>query len=361
MRHLRPLAFWGALLLLFMTLAAQPTYAARTGDDTPARRVVQQGGADDGVTPNPIADEVFLNGVRHDWQKWNNCGPTTTSMALSYFGVNIPQLTIASVLKPNPQDVNVSPDQIANYVRNQGLQAQVRVNGNRDIVMALLSNNIPVIVEQWIPDYEGMGHYRLAIGYDKANGTVMFDDSYYGPNRTWSFDEFEGHWMEFNINRIYIPIYRRSQAPLVRAILGPDADDDEMWSRAEAGARANLEAFSYDGHVWFGLGDALLNEGRTYEALQAYEKAYALGLPWRYYWYQFGHFEALARLGRWQRLLDLTDTVLAKAPMHEEMYFYRGLAYQGLGDYASAREAFNQALANNRNFDRARVALRSLD
>ncbi len=361
MRRLRPVYVFGVLAILLVALAAQPTYAARTGDDTPARRVVQQGNTDDGVFPNPIADQVFLDGVRHDWQKWNNCGPTTTSMALSYFGVNIPQLTIASVLKPNPQDVNVGPDQIVNYIRNQGLGAQVRVNGNRDIIMALLSNNIPVIVEQWIPEYEGMGHYRLAIGYDKSNGTIMFDDSFYGPNRTWSLDEFEGHWMEFNINRIYIPIYRRSQAPLVRAILGADADDEQMWSRAEAGARANLDAFSDDGHVWFGLGDALLNEGRTYEALQAYQKAYSLGLPWRYYWYQFGHFEALARLGRWQRLLDLTDTVLAKAPMHEEMYFYRGLAYQGLGDSASAREAFNQALANNRNFDRARVALRSLD
>ncbi|MFN8471697.1 MAG: C39 family peptidase [Anaerolineae bacterium] len=361
MRRLRPIHVFGVFVLLLVALAASPAYAAREGDDTPARRGLQQGGSEDGVTPKPIADKVVLQGVQHDWQKWNNCGPTTTSMALSYYGVDIPQLTIASVLKPNPQDVNVSPDQIANYVRSQGLQAQVRVNGNRDILMAFLSNGIPVIVEQWIPEYEGMGHYRLAIGYDKANGTIMFDDSFYGPNRTWSFDEFEGHWMEFNINRIYIPIYRRNQAPLVRAILGPDADDDQMWARAEAGARANLEAFSDDGKVWFGLGDALLNEGRTYEALQAYERAHSLGLPWRYYWYQFGHFEALAQMGRWQRLLDLTDTVLAKAPMHEEMYFYRGLAYQGLGDTASARDAFNQALANNRNFDRARVALRSLD
>ncbi len=309
----------------------------------------------------PIADQVFLANVRHDWQQWNNCGPTTTSMALSYFGVNAPQLSVAAVLKPNPKDVNVSPNQIVDYVRNRGLAAQVRVNGNRETLMKLLSNGIPVIAEQWIPDDGGMGHYRLAIGYDRDRGVVIFDDSYYGPNREWSFEEFEGHWMEYSINRIYIPVYRRDQAGLVRAILGPDADDGEMWLRAEAGARANLEAFGSDARVWFGLGDALLNQGRPWEALDAYETAYRLGLPWRWYWYQFGHFEALAKTGSWDRILELSDPVLAKAPMHEEMYYYRGLAFQNLGDPDSAREAFSLALKNNGNFSRARAALNTLN
>lgn len=307
-----------------------------------------------------LATRVYLNNVKHDWQTWNNCGPTTTSMALSYYGVRIPQLTAAAALKPNPKDVNVSPDQIVAYIRNQGLGAQVRVNGNRDVLVALLNAGIPVIAEQWINDYGGMGHYRLATGYDLSKGTVTFDDSFYGPDRVWSMDEFEGHWSEFDTSRIYIPVYRRDQAALVASILGPDADDATMWVRAEAGARANLEVFGDEGRVWYALGEALLHQDRVAEAVSAFERGYAVGLPWRYYWYQFGHFEALAAAGRWQRLLELTDSVLETAPMHEEMYYYRGLALQNLGDTAGAREAYNAALANNGYMAQARAALQAL-
>jgi tetratricopeptide (TPR) repeat protein len=257
--------------------------------------------------------------------------------------------------------VNVSPEQIAQYVRNQGLAAPVRVNGNRDVLMLLLSNGIPVIAEQWINDYGGMGHYRLVIGYNRTRGTVTFDDSYYGPDRSWSWAEFEARWLEYNTNRIYIPVYRPEQEPVVRAILGEDASDAQMWLRAEAGARTNLQVFSHDARVWFALGDALLHQGRPADAVKAYEEAYRLGLPYRYYWYQFGHFEALAQVGDWQRILEISGPVLETAPMHEEMYYYRGMAYQNLGDTNAARDQYNQAIANNRNFAAAREALRGLN
>ena len=348
---------------LALVASAQPALAATpTGTDRlPVHRNQGGVGGQPVVFVRPIADYVYLDGVRHDWQQWNNCGPTTTSMALSYFGINAPQLTIASVLKPNPKDVNVSPDQIVNYARSRGLYAQMRVNGNRETLMKLLSNDIPVIAEQWIPDDGGMGHYRLVTGYNRPAGTVTFDDSYYGPDRVWTWEQFEGRWMEFSINRVYIPIYRPDQEDVVTAILGEDANDYMMWVRAEAGARANLEGFPYDARVWFGLGDALINQGRAWEAVQAYERSVELGLPWRWHWYQFGHFEALAQVGNWQRLLELTGPVLKAAPMHEDMYYYRGLALQNMGDYNGAREAFNQSLANNRNFGRARAALNSLN
>ena len=355
-RWLWPILLGVALLFAPRLALAQPS----PDSDDPAPHYQGQGNEPE-VAVKPVADRVYLSNIKHDWQKWNNCGPTTTSMALSFFGINAPQLNVANVLKPNPNDVNVSPDQIVQYVRNQGLDAQVRVNGNRDTLMLLLSNDIPVIAEQWIEDYGGMGHYRLVTGYNRAGGTVTFDDSYYGPDRVWTWDEFEGHWLGYNTNRIYIPVYRRDQAAVVRAILGEDAADWQMWLRAEAGARANLAVFGDDARVWFALGDALLNQGRPEEAVDAYEQAYQLGLPWRYYWYQFGHFEALAKLGRWERLLELTQPVLESAPMHEEMYFYRGLAEQNLGNYDAAREDFRQAIANNRNFTRARAALQNLN
>lgn len=367
---IRRLVHWGVPIVLGLLLAlhSSPVFAYPSPDGEPYIQAsyppdeeTGEGGGEIPVEVKPIAETVYLENIRHEYQGWNNCGPTTTGMYLSYFGISALQSVTAPVLKPNPRDVNVSPDQVVNYARSQGLEALVRRNGNRDTIMWFLSNGFPVMAEMWLPDDGGMGHYRLATGFNRQRGTVTFDDSLLGPDQRWTWDQWEGRWGEFNTSRIYIIFYRPEQTPLVRALLGPDADEEQMWLRAEAGARSNLELFSNDGRVWFSLGDALLNQGRTEEALDAYERAYSLGLPWRYYWYQFGHFEALAKLGRWQRLLELTRPVVARAPMHEEMYYYQGVAYKGLGNVEAARQAFTQALANNKNFSRAQASLQALN
>ena len=45
-------------------------------------------------------------------------------MNLSYYGLPVTQAEAAKVLKPNKDDKNVSPDQIAAYARSQGLNAR---------------------------------------------------------------------------------------------------------------------------------------------------------------------------------------------------------------------------------------------
>ncbi|MFN8498911.1 MAG: C39 family peptidase [Anaerolineae bacterium] len=348
-------------LALFMLVGVGTAFAGPSPDDDYPmlrKRVSETNAAP--VNIKPLLPKQYLFDVKHQYQGWNNCGPTTTAMAISDYGITMSGFDIAAKLKPNPKDSNVSPDEIVGYIKSQGLDAQVRVNGNRDTIMWFLSNDIPVIVEQWMLDDGGMGHYRLATGFNKERGTVTFDDSFYGPDQRWTWEDFEARWGEFNNLRKFIPVYRPEQAPLVRAILGPDADDAQMWVRAEAAARANIEGFPNDGRTWFALGDALLAQDRAPEALDAYEKGYALGLPKRFYWYQFGHFEALAKLGRWQRLLELTQPVLAAAPIHEEMHYYQGLAYQGLGNKVAARAAFQLALSDHPGMARAQQALAAL-
>ena len=225
---------WPILLGVALVFAPRSAFAQPSPDtDYPAPRY-HGDGDDPDVAVKPVADSVYLTNIRHDWQKWNNCGPTTTAMAISDYGITMSGFDIAAKLKPNPKDSNVSPDEIVGYIKSQGLDAQVRVNGNRDTIMWFLSNDIPVIVEQWMLDDGGMGHYRLATGFNKERGTVTFDDSFYGPDQRWTWEDFEARWGEFNNLRKFIPVYRPEQAPLVRAILGPDADDAQMWVRAEA-------------------------------------------------------------------------------------------------------------------------------
>ena len=308
-----------------------------------------------------IQPKVYLPNPKHQYQGMNNCGPTTTVIAMSNWGVMRTQTDAVWVLKPNPKDVNVSPWEIVSYIKSQGLEAQWRVNGSLETLQLFLSNDIPVMVEQWMLDDGGMGHYRLATGYNKERGTITFDDSFYGPDQRWSNEDFQARWDEFNLNHIFIPVYPPEKADLVRALLGPDADDKQMWQRAEAARRADLENDPNNARVWFALGDALLNQNRVDEALPAYEKAYTLGLPFRFYWYQFGHFETLAKLGRWQRLLQLTQPVLAKAPIHEEMFYYQGVAYKGMGNMDAARDAFQKSAEANKNFDRTKQALKAMN
>jgi hypothetical protein len=37
------------------------------------------------LSPTPMPDQVALTGIRHEYQSFNNCGPATLSMALSYW------------------------------------------------------------------------------------------------------------------------------------------------------------------------------------------------------------------------------------------------------------------------------------
>src|SRR5262249_30327067 len=112
----------------------------------------------------PVPDVLRLTGFRHEYQGWNNCGPSTLAMLLSHYGSTGTQKEIAPILKPNTNDKNVGPDELADYIQQQGgLQAKYRINGDLDTLKQLIANNLPVIVETWFEPKpnDGMGHYRL--------------------------------------------------------------------------------------------------------------------------------------------------------------------------------------------------------
>ena len=197
-----------------------------------------------------------LEGLAHYWQTWNNCGPATLSMNLSYFGIKIGQEKIGPVLKPERDDKNVGPEQLADYARSQGLKALVRVNGDTTRLKALLQAGVPVLVETWYEPKpnDGMGHYRLIVGYDDAGvGTgsghwIAYDsydshgikkgDPYAGVN--FPYDSFDKLWKVFG--RTYIPVYDEGRAAAVEAVLGADMDDAQMWQRALAHDLAGVNA-----------------------------------------------------------------------------------------------------------------------
>jgi len=95
-------------------------------------------------------------------------------------------------------------------------------------------------------------------------------------------------------------------------------------------------------------------------AVAAYERAIEIGLPLRTFWYQFGPMVACNKVGKCERVLELTAPVLARA-LIEELRYQRGLAYLGLGERERAEAEFRLALKYNPRYTEAEEALANLE
>jgi tetratricopeptide (TPR) repeat protein len=309
---------------------------------------------------------VELSGVPHVWQKWNNCGPATLAMNLDYFGSQLSQADIATALKPDPDDKNVSPEEMVAFARSQGFHALVRANGDSGRLRLLLGNGVPVLVETWLEQEpgNGMGHYRLLTGYDDAAQQWTLYDSYVSAgvdaNQPYrgihlSYAEMDPLWAVFN--RTYVLIYTDALAPTVLGILGDQADNASMWQQALRQAQAEVERHPDDPFATFNLGTDEVALGQFEQAAAAYDRARVIGLPWRMLWYQFGPFQAYYETGRYEELGSLTKATLATADNIEELYYWKGMGLAAQGDAAGARRAWQRALELNSHYAPAAAAL----
>ncbi len=327
------------------------------------------------ATPTPLAFQppqpgVLLTGIRHEWQTWNNCGPATIAMNLSYFGSAIDQAQAGAVLRLSEDDKNVSPYELVAYAQAQGYVSQRLVNGSTDLARTLLSNGIPVLVETWHEDApdDGLGHYRLLVGYDDATQEWTVYDSYdrtnliaaepYGGLR-YAFGEMDALWKVFN--HAFVLAYPPDRAPVVDAILAAyNLSPATMYAAAAAQAQGEIGANPGDAFAWFNLGSSLTAQGAYAEAAAAFDQARAIGLPWRMFWYQFEIFDAYLAMGRTQDVIALADSVNAITTSIEEIHYWRGRALASLGDTAGAAQAIQQALVLNPTYAPAQEAAATL-
>jgi tetratricopeptide (TPR) repeat protein len=328
-------------------------------------------------TQVPIPPQVRLEGITHQFQEWNNCGPATLAMTLSYFGIRTNQTETAAILKPSPEDRNVSPREMVAYVNEHtDLNATFRINGDPYTIKRLLAAGFPVILEigieppgefRWMGWY---GHYMLTVAYDDAKQQFWTYDSWLGTSeeplqnanadgRTLTYQDLNEFWLHFNHN--YMVLYEPERAAEVAEIIGADMDDVVMWQNALDEIRAETAAAPDNAFYWFNLGTAYNALGQYEEAVAAYDQARAIGLPWRMLWYQFGPYQAYYEAGRYEDVLLLTDTTLKDRPYFEESFYYRGLALAALGETKTARQDLEKAASFNPNFIPAADALASLD
>lgn len=315
----------------------------------------------------PVQPAVELTGLRHYWQTWNNCGPATLAMNLSYYGGALDQSAIGAVLRTHEDDKNVKPEELVNFAQGQGFQAAIRVSGSADLLRRLVSNGIPVLIETWVvpePD-NGLGHYRLITGYDDAEEYWIAYDSllafglinpagdYRGVRVP--YNEFDSLWSVFN--RLYIVVYPDAQTPLVQSILGDNFAPPTTWQQALLQAQTATQQQPDDAFAWFSLGSTLAALADYPTAAAAFDRARQLGLPRRMDWYQYEPLQAYYRVGRYADMLTITDAVLAQTPSIEDIHYWRGQALAAQGQTDAARQSWQQALDLNPNFAPARTAL----
>ncbi len=289
--------------------------------------------------------------IQQEYQTWNNCGPATTTMMLRQQGKPAVQAQIASFMKPNPDDKNVSPGDIIRYLtKERGLNALYLHNGDDTMLKQLVSRGYPVIVEQWFephPD-DGMGHYRLVVGYDDATKLYTTMDSYIGPNKTFSYKEFNDNWKVFNY--AFITVYEEDQKDEIQQILGGNWDEEEMNKLTQARAVQQIEDNDDDAFAWYNLGTSYSRQGKHKEAVVAFDRAREIGLPWRMLWYQFEIFESYLAEGRYDDVISLTNANLKNTNTLEESYYYRGRAYEAQGKTDEARRDYERAVELNKNY-----------
>lgn len=346
------------------TLSSVPTSKVAL-TDTPFSAPTQT------ATPNP--DRVSLTGFRHEYQTWNNCGPATLGIALSFWGWEGDQQPIAAFTKPSSRDKNVMPYELVAFVEEETeFDVVSRVGGDVDLLKRFLASGMPVIIEK---GFEGtmlegwMGHYVLVTGYSDAEERFTVQDSFYGPDQGMSYADLESYWRAFNF--AFLVVYPTDRREAVERVLGPLVD--EGYSYRSAAETASNEIYLLTGRdqffAWFNRGTSLMRLQDYGGAAQAYDQAFLLypslpekNRPWRMMWYQTGPYWAYYYTGRYQDVIDLATKTLdaMSQPALEESYYWRALARLALGDNKGAIKDLRSSLEYHPGFEPALTQLQQL-
>jgi tetratricopeptide (TPR) repeat protein len=342
------------------------------------------------LTPPPTS--FILPQSRFIGQSFNNCGPASLSMVMSMFGTDIDQETLADRMRPfhNPaggvDDKSIFAPEFVVYAKEYGFEALERPNGNIELLKKFVANGIPVVVRTWLHPNEDIGHFRIVRGYDDAAKTLLQDDSYEGPNLTFTYDTFLSMWQPFNYG--YIIVYPKDKQAVVDAILGEEKNASVAYRNSMVRAERELQAChpepdegearqgrldsrsqgipgqarndSMCAYSHFNLATAEYHLGNYLEAIKYYEQA-APNLPSRMLWYQLEPIQAYQKIGRDDTVFELTSKILNNGNLaYSELYQMRGEIYQKQGDTEAARAEFDKAVYYNRNFQPAKKSLSEL-
>jgi Peptidase_C39 like family len=301
--------------------------------------------------PTPLPPAVALKGVRYIDQHGalNYCAPANLAMELSYWGWGGTREDTGKYLKPFPEDFNVMPYEMVNYIHDQTkLQVVLRNGGTLNLLKSLISAGYPVLIEKGVTfrDLSGtvswMGHYNVLTGYDDAAQEMIVQDSYIQPNYKVKYDQLIQEWRSFNY--VFLVVYTPDKEADLMKLLGDYAGEDK--SNQIAAQTASNESVSLTGddqfYAYFNRGTSLTDLQDYNGAASAYDQAFQAyaslpkdnNLPYRIMWYETGPYFAYYYTGRYQDVINLATTTLdaVKEPYLEESYYWRAKAEDAVGD-----------------------------
>ncbi|MFA9288946.1 MAG: C39 family peptidase [Weeksellaceae bacterium] len=297
----------------------------------------------------------------HVFQSFNNCGPATLSMQLSYNNINETQQTLGQKLRPyqNPQgdndDKSVTLAELADEAINYNLIAFHRPGGSIELMKQFISNDIPVVVRTWLHPDEDIGHYRLVRGYDETTRELIQDDSYENKDLRYSYETFMQMWQPFNYE--YLVMVPADKQAIAEAIIADAVDVPTAWQRALADAQTESQAKPDNPYLIFNQSIAQFHLGNYAEAVRLYESV-ATRLPARTLWYQIEPIEAYLELGNYERVFAISDQILNNSNRgYSELYVLRGKAYEKQNNIEAARAEYEKAVFYNINNQEAKDAL----
>lgn len=315
-------------------------------------------------TPIPLPNKKVLQNNYHIFQSFNNCGPASLSMTLSYYGINESQETLGQALRPyqNPQgdndDKSVTLAELAEKAKDYGLLSYHRPNGNIDLIKHFIALELPVLTRTWLKHNEDIGHYRVVKGYDDTTQTIIQDDSLQGKNLSYSYEEFMQLWKKFNYE--YVVLVPKEKKSEVEKLLGDNLDEQTAWKHALEHAEKESEQYPDDIYARFNVSVASYHTGDYAKSIRAYEQV-ATALPFRTLWYQIEPILSYYHRSEDEKLFALTENILTNQNRaFSELYLLRGKIYQRRNQDELAKQEFEKAIFYNSNLTEANKALSSL-
>lgn len=321
------------------------------------------------VVAQSLPSQVYLEGVAMVYQDVNRCSAAALTIQLSYWETErVDYRQVIERLNPHAEDVSVRIEEMAAHAVERGWGAIVRRNGSLLLLKQLVASGFPVLVENTYyesadQDRGWLSHNRVLVGYDDAKQELYFYDSLLGNGadgrgRAFSYQDFDSRWLAFN--RDYLVVYSPEQEPRLQTILGDDWDSETNAFNTLEQAELDITAFSKNSDKAFAYmnkGWAFTQLGDYEQAVEAFEAGMALGLPWRYFWYEFSVFEAYYHTERYDDLIALAEKTLLSSKGIEELYYYIGLAREAQGDIPRAKGNLEMAIFRNANFAEAQAKL----
>lgn len=327
---------------------------------------VQAQGGDGAAVTHP--DAFWLEGIEQHWQLYNRCSAAALRIQLSGFEFPGSHTDVARFLNPHPDDVSVRLEEMVHFVAQYGMQGVIRYGGTPELLERLIAAGFPVLIETAYYDTDDAygtwySHNRVAVGYEAFPRELMyvFDPlNGNGPDNlgiALPYYDLDARWRHFNRN--YLVIYYPEQEEEVAAILGDmwDTTLNAEWTLQQA--TADRERYA-DVFALYNLASAQLMLGDVVDAAANFDRARELGLPWRFFWYRFEAIAAYVQAGRYEDALALVRETIAVEPDIDEMYYYAGLAYEGLGNIERAQANFRVAVQRNPNYIEAERELARL-